>query len=319
MQLTFYFRLYVRIAITLLLIVFMVWCANFLQEREFIFPELAALAVGQLVLVKRVWCIDKWRTLILLPSAALLGTVLHLYSPCGFVCNILFGFMGVALLLIVLRSSLYPAISACLLPLVIGEVSWLYPLIVLFLTVVLVCLQWCLEKTHFRTLLPFRPVDRTFKERMVRVLPILVIVVAVAFASELFASRFIILPPLVVLFVEFARPEASIRKVPIRLLIFIAIATLLGNFGKFVLEPILQMSQTLATGIVLLLLFAVFLQQRRYFAPAAAIAILPQLLHQENWFAFPLEVTLSAVFFVGVALLFFRVKGARYSKEATAS
>ena len=88
----------------------------------------------------------------------------------------------------------------------------------------------------------------------------------------------------------------------------ILIAALLGNFGKFFLENYLQCPQLVSIGIVLTLLFLVFLQQRRYFAPAAAIAVLPQILFQENYYVFPIEVTLSSAFFVLIALIFFRAK-----------
>lgn len=300
-------RLLFREASAILVGMFMVGVSLLLNRQEFIFPELAALSIGCLVIVKRVWCVDRWRTVVLLTSASLLGTLLF-YSPIPFVARIALGFSGVFLLLILLQSSLYPALSACLLPLVLNESSWIYPLAVFLLSLLLVGLQWLMERLHLRTALPFRPVTRNVSVRLIRGICLLAVILAVVSASAFFEQRFFILPPLIVLFVEFSRPEAGLRKAPLLITALMAIAALLGNFGKLFLEPFLGFSPALSIGSVLLLLFVVFSTLKRYFAPAAAIAVLPQILQQDNWYLFPLEVTLATALFIGLALLFFRAK-----------
>jgi len=301
-------RLLCREASVILLGMLMVGIALLLERHEFIFPELVALSIGSLVIVKRVWCADRWRMVLLLTGAALIGTLLYLYSPLPFVVNIPIGFIGVAALLLLLRSSLYPALSACLLPLVLNESSWVYPLAVFLLSLLLVGLQWFMEKLRLRTALPFRPVERNVRERSTRALCILMVVLLVVSAASFYNQRFFILPPLIVLFVEFSRPEAGLRKAPFQITALMAIAALLGNFGKLFLEPFLGLSPVLSIGGVLLLLFVVFSVLKRYFAPAAAIAVLPQILQQDNWYLFPLEVTFATALFIGLALLLFRKK-----------
>ncbi len=301
------FRLLLREASVILVGMLMVGVALLLGQQEFIFPELAALSIGCLVIVKRVWCVDRWRTVVLLTGAALLGTLLF-YSSLPFIAKIALGFSSVALLLILLRSSLYPALSACLLPLVLNESSWVYPLAVFLLALLLVGMQWLMEKLHLRTALPFRPVARTVHERIIRAVYLLIVVTIVVSVAAFFEQRFFILPPLIVLFVEFSRPEAGLRKAPFLITVLMAVAALLGNFGKLFLEPFLGLSPVLSMGSVLLLLFVVFSTSKRYFAPAAAIAVLPQILQQDNWYLFPIEVTLATALFIAIALLFFRAK-----------
>ena len=292
-------RLLFREASVILVGMLMVGVARLLNRQEFIFPELAALSIGCLVIVKRVWCVDRWRTVVLLTGAALLGTLLF-YSSLPFVAKVALGFSGVSLLLILL--------SACLLPLVLNESSWVYPLAVFLLALLLVGMQWLMEKLHLRTALPFRPVARTVHERIIRAVYLLIVVTIVVSVAAFFEQRFFILPPLIVLFVEFSRPEAGLRKAPFLITVLMAVAALLGNFGKLFLEPFLGLSPVLSMGSVLLLLFVVFSTSKRYFAPAAAIAVLPQILQQDNWYLFPIEVTLATALFIAIALLFFRAK-----------
>lgn len=308
-------RLLIREASAVLLAMFMVGAALVLKHHEFIFPELAALSIGSLIIVKRVWCVSRWRTVVLLTVAALLGTTLYYYSPLPLVINVAIGFTGVAALLIILRSSLYPALSACLLPLVLNESSWVYPLAVFLLALLLVATQWLLERLHLRTALPFRPVERSVSERIVRACLILIVVTLVVGAATFSNQRFFILPPLIVLFVEFSRPEAGLRKAPLRIICLMAVAALLGNFGKLFLEPFFGLSPVVSILCTIVLLFAIFGAAKRYFAPAAAIAVLPQILEQSNWYLFPIEVTAATALFIGVALLLFRQKRAKFPLE----
>lgn len=306
-------RFLAREAVMLVLVLAMLLGAVLFHQPEFLFPELAALALGSLVLVKRVWCVSKWRLVVLLSFAALLGTVLQLYSPLPFVLNIALGFAGVGAALILLRSSLYPALSACLLPLVLNEVGWLYPVVVLALSLLLVLAQWVTERLHWRAALPFRPVETPAGQRFRRLGLLLCVVVLWATGAYYFGHRYFILPPLIVLFVEMARPGTGLRKAPFRILLLIAVAALLGNFAIFVfiytpllnlvLSPLWAFARVLSVMLALALLLGVFTLSKRYFAPAMAIALLPQLLEPTTWWQFPLEVTLSSALLIGVAYL----------------
>ncbi len=303
-------RLFFREGVLLLLVVGMVGLAILLDEKEIIFPELAAIALGSWVIVKRVWFTSRWRTLFALTAAGLAGTLLQLYSPLPLVLNIAIGFSAVMVLLILLRSSLYPAISACLLPLVLGHVTWRYPLIVFVLVFLLLGVQWLMERVGWRASLPFHPILPSRRVRLRQLLILLPIVLAMVILAEWLQQRFLILPPLIVLFVEFSKPGTGLRKAPFTIIGLVTVAALLGNIGLFILERAWGFPPILAVGITTLLLLLIFMWGHRYFAPAMAILILPQIV-ESSWYLFPLEVMLSSALFIALAFLFFREKPER--------
>ena len=303
-------RLFFREGVLLLLVVGMVGLAILLDEKEIIFPELAAIALGSWVIVKRVWFTSRWRTLFALTAAGLAGTLLQLYSPLPLVLNIAIGFSAVMVLLILLRSSLYPAISACLLPLVLGHVTWRYPLIVFVLVALLLGVQWLMERVGWRASLPFHPILPSRRVRLRQLLILLPIVLAMVILAEWLQQRFLILPPLIVLFVEFSKPGTGLRKAPFTIIGLVTVAALLGNISLFTLERAWGFPPILAVGITILLLLLIFMWGHRYFAPAMAILILPQIV-ESSWYLFPLEVMLSSALFIALAFLFFRKKPER--------
>ena len=306
-------RFLAREAVLLVLLLVMLVGAILFNQPEFLFPELAALGLGSLVLLKRVWKVSKWRLVVLLSFASLLGTVLQLYSPCPFVVNMGIGFIGVGAMLILLRSSLYPALSACLLPLVLDEGSWVYPGAVVVLSLLLVGAQGLSEWLHWRAKLPFRPVETPVWRRFQRLGLLAVVVVVWSIGAYYSGHLYFVFPPLIVLFVEMARPGTGLRKAPLRILLLIAVSALLGNLSIFVfvytpllnlvLSPIWALVRVLSVMIAIILLLGVFSLSKRYFAPAMAIALLPQLAYPDTWWQFPLEVTLSAALLIGVAYL----------------
>ena len=184
--------------------------------------------------------------------------------------------------------------------------GWLYPVVVLALSLLLVAAQWVTERLHWRAALPFRPVETPAGQRFRRLGLLLCVVVLWATGAHYFEHRYFILPPLIVLFVEMARPGTGLRKAPFRILSLIAVAALLGNFAIFVfiytpllnlvLSPLWAFARVLSVMLALALLLGVFTLSKRYFAPAMAIALLPQLLEPTTWWQFPLEVTLSSAY-----------------------
>ena len=132
----------------------MVWIATALDNHEIVFPEVAALAVGFWLIPKRVWWVTRGQALAIMVLASFLGTLLALYSPLPALANIAVGFSLVYLLLALARSTFYPAVSACLLPLVLGVGGWVYPIAVACLVGLILSLQWLFEQLRLRPRIP---------------------------------------------------------------------------------------------------------------------------------------------------------------------
>ena len=311
-------RLVTRQGFAILLSVAMLAVAQCLEEPEVIFPEIAALATGCLVVPKRVWAVDRLRLVILLTLAAVAGYVLSRYSPLPPLANVALGFAFVGSLLIMMRASLYPAISACLLPVVLNVGSWLYPAAVFGLTLGVAGVQWLMERARTRAPLPFRPIATPRAHRCRHWLLMLAAVVLITAVPMMTGHRYFILPPLIVLFVEFTRPATGLRKAPFAVMLLIVVAAIVGNAGHLCLTQSLGWPPALTVIVVLGILYVISNALRRQFAPAAAIALVPNILQQPNAYLFPLEVTLGALVFILVAYALFRPAGERLVSKPSA-
>jgi hypothetical protein len=99
-------------------------------QRDFIFPEGAALALGIGVLRLPDWTASRWRIAALPPVCAVIGHLLAAVDGPPWVLEII-GLTAALLLLQGLGSRIAPAISAAVLPVVFGVHSWAYPVVVL--------------------------------------------------------------------------------------------------------------------------------------------------------------------------------------------
>jgi hypothetical protein len=96
-----------------------------------LFPELGALAADVLVRPNGAWAREPWKLIVTPTVTAAVGIVIGRHLPYG-VLGILITMALSIGIIFVLRSSVAPAISAGVLPLVLGVRSWLYPLSILF-------------------------------------------------------------------------------------------------------------------------------------------------------------------------------------------
>ena len=130
----------------LLMILLMIGVAELLMEREIIFPEMAALTIGMWIVDKRVWQVSRVSMVALMILGAVAGVCIVCYSPFPLLVNLAFAFIFAAICLTLFRATLVPQISACMLPVLLGTESWVYPVAVLVMSVIVVVGQWGMEK-----------------------------------------------------------------------------------------------------------------------------------------------------------------------------
>ena len=264
------------------------------EEPEMLFPEVGALAVGLVVVDKRVWSVRGWAAPLLMAMAALLGVSMVRYVCLPLAVQLLIGFASVATLLTVSRSGLAPAISACLLPILTGVTSWLYPLSVLGVTAVLVGMQWALERLGLRHELPaavavepYVPCVRSLKTWgacLMALAPVLAFFQWVDW-------RFAMAPPLVVTFVEFATSRSGLRMRPLLTWGLLVGAASIGSAARLSCGGL---PVEVVAAVVFVLILLLFRAARKPFAPAAAIALVPFILPESEVAWFVLRVAAGA-------------------------
>jgi hypothetical protein len=290
----------------LALILLMVLLAGWWGEKEMIFPEILALAVGMWVAEKPHWHVTAGALCLAPTLAAGVGVLLVRYSQLPTAAMILLAFVLTALLLETLRANLMPAISAGILPILIGNSSWSYPLAVAGLCV-LVALGGM-----FRARRRNRAGERSWLEHPAprqslsfwsKLLAIVALPTVVAPSVGL---PFLIAPPLIVTLVEASLPQNPSRRRLPEAFFLLTGAAWGGMLAQSILVLSLGWPDWVAAALVVTALFALFEWRDLRLPPAGAIALLPLLLTAEQLPAYPWQVMAGAAFFLLASFAFFR-------------
>ncbi len=114
--------------LTLAVVVCMVFAGEYSGEREIIFPEVTAIAVGLLLAPKQSWTVSKPRLFGLITLCAWAGLAFSLWLPGPLWCKLSVAFLFCQLVLLFSRTSFAPLISAGVLPVMLGTESIVYPI-----------------------------------------------------------------------------------------------------------------------------------------------------------------------------------------------
>ena len=128
----------------------MVAAAELLGEREIIFPEMAALAVGMLAAPRRPWQTSRSRTALLIAVCAITGVLIVRYVHAPLWAQISLAFLLCQLLFVSSGTTFAPMISAMVLPVFLGTTSWVYPAAAIILTLAMGAVQLIFERLGVR-------------------------------------------------------------------------------------------------------------------------------------------------------------------------
>lgn len=277
--------------------------AELTGQRETLFPEAGALCVGLWLMPKSVWNVRAWQIPFLLTLAALVGLAVNCFVPFGFALRFLLAFCGVALLLRVVRCNMYPVVSAAMLPVLIGTTSWVYPVSVLVLSILLALGRRWLPQT---TRVDYHPFGLMHWVWLAAALGLFVaatmVVQRLGRQPRLVMVRFAMVPPLVVTMIEFANRRSGFRKRPCTIWVLLVVAAVVGTASEWVLHRLAGIPAVLGVALsttVMLLFFRRF----KPFAPALAIVLVPLLLPYGVLMWFPLLVTVGAAYFIASGML----------------
>ena len=116
----------------------------------------------------------------------------------------------------------------------------------------------------------------------------------------------IILPPLMVTFVEMVNSKAGFRNRPTQVFLFLTTAATLGTVLQIVGHHHLHLPESIVALTIAAILFLIFEWTGKYFAPSGALAFIPMLLPQEGLAWLPLEASIGAALFITIAMVVFQ-------------
>ena len=273
--------------------------AEITGQREIIFPEAGALCVGLWLMPKAVWNVRIRQVPLLLTLAALIGLGINMFLPVWFEVRFAVAFCAVVLMLRIVRSNVYPVVSAAMLPVLINTTSWVYLVSVMVISLMLAVGRVWLPQTD-RT--DYHPYSRFHWLKLAAALCLFLAVEAVLTLNfKLSTLNYAMVPPLVVTMIEFANRKSGFRDRPFTIWGLIVAAAVVGTAAEWGLHRTLGLPMAvgvLLSAVVMLLLFRRF----KPFAPALAIAMVPMILPDTALLWFPLLAAVGGAYFIGAGM-----------------
>ncbi|MGE4542581.1 MAG: hypothetical protein AB7D06_00600 [Pedobacter sp.] len=297
---------------TIVLIMVMFALVDVYAEKGILFPEISALALGFWVMAKPPWTGSQFAIWASPTLAALTGVLLLRYTSFSLFFLIGIAFVLVALQLKLLRSAIFPSISAAILPILTHTTDWLYPLSVSILMAMIVFGRFFLGKFSQKE----NSADSLVKDDCHKIsqafLPeffywgkLLAGVLTVTALALRFQCLFMIAPPLIVAFVELSRAEQTLRQSPFKILFLLALAACSGSLWLYLVSTIFQGPLWAFSGLALLSVFVLYKVLQVSFPPAAAISLLPVLVPASNFWEYPLHILLGSSLFILIGKFYF--------------
>lgn len=301
--------------ITILIIAIMIGASEMLGEKEIIFPEIAAIAIGLLIAPKRSWQVSKAGILVLISICSILGLMISVFVPLPLWMKMTAAFIICQFIFIFSKTSFAPLISAAVLPVMLGTRSIIYPVAAITLTALILLGCFILDKLKIKEKEPYipQPLPKR-KDYFDLILRVVLAAVSIALAVN-FNFTFAVAPPVLVAFTEFSKRSCKARQKPVKAVLLISLCSLTGAmcryFGTVKLGLPLICSAISAT-IIMLAMLHLF---KMYLPPAGALTTLAMLIPEENLFLYPIEILAGVSVFMGIALLIFRDKQTKICKK----
>lgn len=263
----------------------------FFKNEEIIFPETAALVTGFFLSEKCPWHIGPVKFVVLMTLSALFGTILAAWLPVHDFFKVLLGFCFAAMCLTVSKSDLFPMVSACILPVLMHTNSFIYPLSVFLLTLLIVCLNAVWLQTGIKQRGSSIPVQSQ---------PVWLWLISGAclllycFYPLLSGKYLLIAPPLIVMFLELSFNKDKLRKRELCAGAVTVLCAGTGAFSRYFICVLQEQNILVSCLITTVLVFLLFHAMKLPFPPAAALAYLPLILKPEQLLWYPLWILITS-------------------------
>ena len=293
----------------LLLILAMFAVAEYTGQKEIIFPEISALALGAWIMEKPPWrssILDFWLSPAL---AALTGIFIVRFFPYAPVFMIAGAFCIVVLQLKLMRSAVLPSISAAILPIITRCDSWYYPLSVCIMTGLIAIGLCALDRSGswrepgglFKKPYSGRMRYTGTRSGLAHWSKLLAGVMVVSTIAAVTDQLFMVAPPLIVAFVELSKPGGTARDKAGKIMGLLVFAAFSGVFWYAFIHNVLHWPVWISAGVSTGTVFFAYHALRLPFPPAVAIALLPTILPQASLWLYPWQVFFGSAAFIVIS------------------
>ena len=168
----------IAMGVSLAVVAIMVGSAEIFGEKEIIFPEITAVAMGALIAPVQSWNTSRTRLFAAIDSAAIAGVCIVRFIPEILILRIALGLLVAVSVITLSKTSFVPAVSACILPILMGTKSPVYVISVAVMTAFILIFQKALEYFGLHEKYEYIPIETSselIKLRAKQVITVLVI------------------------------------------------------------------------------------------------------------------------------------------------
>lgn len=301
--------------LTILLVCAMTGAAELLQEKEIIFPEITALAVGAWAAPKQLWKTDRLRIWASITLFAVMGVLIVRCIPLPIYAQMILAFAVSSCGLLWSGTNFAPMISAMVLPVLMQTDTWIYPVSASALAAVIVLVQMRMEKIGWRSEGEFMPARLEKSDWIMLVRRVLTVAVLAAPALWL-DMKFAAAPPLLVAFTSMTEPGTALRKKPAAAVMVVTACAAAGILCRYGLTGLLGLPLTVSAAAATVVMLAVMSGTGIYLPPAGAITILAMLIPADQMLFYPLQIAAGFAALVVCALVIAPEREEKYIEDA---
>lgn len=290
--------------LTVLVVWLMVTIAALASNKEIVFPEITALAVGTLIAPTISWKTSRVKMVALIAISSVFGLIMALI-PLSIVIKVPVAFLVCNVILINSKTTFAPLISAAILPILMNSNSIIYPISAVLFTVVIIILEELLVMLGIKVREEYIPGKKPRKRDYLVVYKRTIIVFALSIIAFGFFDKFYLAPPLLVAFTEFTNPLNKARKTPLKTIAVISLCAVIGAYSRIILSGLLGMPIILSAVVATVLLIITMSYAKMFIPPAGALAILPIIIPYKYVAIYPYEIFVGALVLMFVASTFF--------------
>lgn len=275
--------------LTLIMVTSMVACATSLDEPEIIFPEITALTIGCWLAPQQIWKTSPIRFIALILIYSLLGVIMVKYIELPLYIKIISAFFMSLVGLHLSHTTFSPLISACILPIMMGTESWIYPIAATTMACFVTWIQKVLEHQHYIKKRVYHS-SQVEKDSLFLGIKRLIIVALLLALALYIGYPLLIAPPLIVAFVELSGPHIHLKKQIPQLFLSTVFMACIGAYARYFFIIKFGFSTILTVAMVTCILLLLILLTHIAFPPMGAITILPFIIDAELLPIYPLLI-----------------------------